>query len=71
MQLSRLFIQSLLEQWSQPPSLAFGRRLQGRQGRRKVFVVKKKKRRRRREGRLQVALIGGVLAWGSWGQADN
>lgn len=43
MQLSRLFIQSLLEQWSQPPSLAFGRTLQGRQGRRKVFIVKKKK----------------------------
>lgn len=48
MQLSRLFIQSLLEQWSQPPSLAFGRTLQGRQGRRKVFIVKKKKKEKKK-----------------------
>jgi hypothetical protein len=42
MRIDRVIIQSLLKQESQPPSLAFGKRLKGRQKRGKALVKKMK-----------------------------
>ena len=64
----RLFIQSLLQQGSQPPSSVTGR---DSEAGRVVERLYRENKRRKKKGRFQQCAGGRLLAWGSWRQGTS